>query len=810
MEYFEAVNYLATLQRSRPKFGTETTENMLRDLEVPYDTIDYIQIAGSNGKGSTASMLASVLEREGVDVGLYTSPDLNDLRERICLNGRKIPKSRLTSLVSRIQSHVNERAAAGDAPTQFEVLTALAFAYFTEQDVDIAILEVGIGGRYDATSVVDPVASAVTSVSLEHTDLLGETVEEIARDKAQVAPSDGPLVTGAIGEALSAIREETATVTVGGRGSDVRVESHGVVSETEERVTVQTPEWDLEARIPLLGTHQAINAGIATVLATQVADVERSTVEEGLRRVQWPGRFEIVTSEPYVALDGAHNPDACSKLASLVDRYDYDRLHVVLGVLQDKDHEEMVATLPRFDTAVVCQPDVDRAESPETLESIVDRETAADVTTAPTVLTAVERAIDRAEPDDFVLVTGSLYTVAEARDRWTRRLIPKRTRSRASLRKVLENSQISPTRASSVLEDFQQQTVKTFCRPRSVDELTERMRSVGGAATASAIEGVHQHVDVVLNGSHNQFRQLIEALEETDGELSHIASQLRTTLGFDEDNPWSEYPWAKNSPAIMGVANVTPDSFHDGGEYNRTEDAVERATRLIEDGADIVDIGGESTRPGAKPVPADQEIDRVIPVVERLADRSSLVAVDTQKAEVAKAALDAGADIINDVSGLVDPEMRQVVAENDVPVVVMHSLETPVNPDQTVPYDDIVEDVIDDLTERILLAERNGIERERIIVDPGIGFGKNASESFELIGRLDELQALGCPVLLGHSHKSLFSEVGCGPDDRLAPTVAATALAAERRADIIRVHDVAENAAAVRTARSVKQSGDNL
>ncbi|PSP25008.1 dihydropteroate synthase [Halobacteriales archaeon QH_10_65_19] len=248
----------------------------------------------------------------------------------------------------------------------------------------------------------------------------------------------------------------------------------------------------------------------------------------------------------------------------------------------------------------------------------------------------------------------------------------------------------------------------------------------------------------------------------------------------------------------MGILNVTPDSFHDGGEYFDSEIAVDRAREMVEAGADIVDVGGESTRPGADPVAPETERDRVIPVVESLAALDAIVSIDTQKPAVARAALDAGADMVNDVTGLVDAEMRHLVAERDVPAVAMHSLSAPVDPDRRYEYDDVVTDVLESLTERVLLAERAGIDRSKLVVDPGLGFGKAAHESFALLDRLGEFQALGTPVMVGHSQKSMFAPVA--GDDRLAPTVAATALAVERGADIVRVHDVPENVAAVATA----------
>mgnify|MGYP002761926107 FL=1 len=227
---------------------------------------------------------------------------------------------------------------------------------------------------------------------------------------------------------------------------------------------------------------------------------------------------------------------------------------------------------------------------------------------------------------------------------------------------------------------------------------------------------------------------------------------------------------------------------------------------MVAAGADIVDIGGESTRPGADPVPVPEECERVLPVVSALVDLDVLVSIDTRKAAVARAALDAGADILNDVSGLADPEMRLVAAEYDVPVVVMHSISAPVDPDTTVEYDDVVDDVLDALADRVLLAEQAGLDRSQVIVDPGLGFGKSAAESFELLARVDEFHALGCPVLLGHSHKSMFGQVDRAAGERREATVAATAIAAERGADIVRVHDVEPNAAAVDVAGATRDA----
>jgi dihydropteroate synthase len=794
MEYHESADYLQSLQRRRPKLGIDTTVRMLSHLGDPQANIDCVQVAGSNGKGSTARMLESVLRTAGLDVGLFTSPKLNDFREQIRVNGRKISKERIAEYVERIEPCIERLRADDDMPTHFEVLTALAIHHFGCEDVDCAVLEVGIGGRYDATSAIDPVASAVTSVSLEHTDLLGDTVEEIARDKAQVAPTGAPLVTGTDGAALESIRIETDTITVGPSDADVLAVENGMRSDVESEVSVTGSNWTLETNLSLLGQHQATNAGIAATLARQVASVNAPTIAKGLRNATWPGRFEILSTDPMVVLDGSHNPGATASLSDLLGRYDYENLHVVFGAMADKDHDRMVAELPPIDTVFATRPDVDRAEDVAALAEAFDGH-ADRVFQIESVLEATEQALSTANEEDIVLVTGSLYAVAEARDRWMRLLVSKDRGRRESERTLF--SETAFPEASVVAADHR--VLTTYLRSEQAAWIDQRFETIGGKCVCSNVGTPEKLVAMVLSGTVTQLRELA-ATVETDGlGLSHFAQQLETALdGSSPDNAFDT-----DSTAVMGVLNVTPDSFHDGGEYNESDRAIERAERMVAAGADIVDVGGESTRPGANPVPVSEEIDRVVPVVESISSLDVPVSVDTRKASVAKAALDAGADIVNDVSGLADPEMRFVVANHNASLVLMHSLSAPVDPDRNATYDDVVENVLHELSEQVLLAERAGIDREQIIVDPGCGFGKDPTESFDLIDRLPEFRALGCPVMIGHSRKSMFEQVGRQSGERLPPTLATTAIAAERGADVVRVHDVPENAAVVRTTATM-------
>jgi dihydropteroate synthase len=819
MRFHEAANALFALRRFGTRPGTDATADLLTHLGDPQEGLSCVQVAGTNGKGSTAGMLASVLREAGLSVGLYTSPHLDDVRERVQVDGRPLRKHALVSFVEQTEEYITGQAVNGVAPTFFETLTALALHEFDRQDVDVAVLEVGIGGRHDATSVVDPVASAVTSVGLEHTDVLGEDIETIARDTASVAPADRPLVTATAGDALAAVRDVAGDVCTVGSGAvadpDVTV-SYGGCEGIEGTATVKGEAGnrtiELETRLGLLGAHQARNAGVAVALACQVGAtletrVESTEIRRGLRTVNWPGRFEVLGREPLVVLDGAHNPAGCASVAETLAEFDTERLHLVVGVLTEKNHPGIAAALPAADRVTVCEPDSDRAESPAVLARVFEQETDAQVSTRRDVAGALADTLARADPGDGVLVTGSLSTVAEARTHWTRTAVTEQVDSRGVARNLLEAGHVTDADIEVTSDSAVHRVVRLRLQPRQAERVGSELRAVGGDAAASGVTA-DENRRVTLTGTLAQFDALCDRLQgRTDG-LDPLADDLQTALDIEGgagDHTGEEYPWS-NGTAVMGILNVTPDSFHDGGEFDEKPDAVARAAEMVAAGVDIVDIGGESTRPGADPVPVPEEKARVLPVIEALGDLDVAVSIDTRKAAVARAALDAGADILNDVSGLADPEMRLVAAERDVPVVVMHSIEAPVNPDINVAYDDVVDDVLAALTERVLVAEQAGLDRSQIIVDPGLGFGKTPAESFELLARLGEFEALGCPVLVGHSHKSMFEEAGRGPDERREATVAATALAAERGADIVRVHDVDPNVAAVDVVGAVRDA----
>ncbi|HGE72100.1 TPA: dihydropteroate synthase [Candidatus Poribacteria bacterium] len=257
---------------------------------------------------------------------------------------------------------------------------------------------------------------------------------------------------------------------------------------------------------------------------------------------------------------------------------------------------------------------------------------------------------------------------------------------------------------------------------------------------------------------------------------------------------------------IMGILNVTPDSFSDGGLFVSIESAIEHANKMIEDGADIIDIGGESTRPGAEAVPVDVELNRVIPVISELSKSTNIcISIDTYKSSVAKIAIDNGACIVNDISALSDPDMAGVVAKSGVPIILMHKKGSPKDMQISPHYDSLIDEIIQYLQDKISIAEKSGISPDKIVIDPGIGFGKTVEHNLEILRRLGEFKSLGKPILIGTSRKSFIGKILNidDPKDRVDGTSATVAIAIANGADIIRVHDVRQMKMVARMADAI-------
>ncbi|MEA3492965.1 MAG: dihydropteroate synthase [Candidatus Margulisiibacteriota bacterium] len=339
-------------------------------------------------------------------------------------------------------------------------------------------------------------------------------------------------------------------------------------------------------------------------------------------------------------------------------------------------------------------------------------------------------------------------------------------------------------------------------RPPAANIIKQEMLSFGGeaATTYGSINYSVDTTDMLVFGTQKQLQELIKKLKIHQFGLPDLAKEIEKALQNYDLAPKPIVFGNKTlnigeRTFIVGILNVTPDSFSDGGKFTDINKAVAHAVQMARDGADIIDIGGESTRPGAEMVSAAVEKERVVPVIEALASRTdAIISIDTTKSEVAAAALSAGASMVNDISGLLfDPEMAKTVKKFNVPVCVMHIQGNPRTMQENPSYSDLMGEIIEGLKKRIEIAGRAGILHEKIIVDPGIGFGKTVLHNLEILKRLRELKVLGCPIMVGTSRKSLIGQVlGLPADQRIEGTAATVAVSITNGVDIIRVHDVKE------------------
>lgn len=409
----------------------ERVERLCELLGRPQDHGRTVHIAGSKGKGSTAALVAATLTAAGHRTGLYTSPHLVHLRERLQIDGEPIDEATFARLVGErlVPAEAAYNAEGhGDELSFFDLLTALAFVWFAEAQVDWIVLETGLGGRLDATNVCRPVVCAITTLSLEHTQFLGATIAEIAAEKAGIIKPGVPIVSACPQPAAA---EEVLRATAAERGSRLIWASGvrgvrggelvgGSRAHEGQRVTI---EWDgqpLELTLPLLGAHQVGNAAVArTVLAlTNAADgraaVDRVAVVRGFQGVRWPGRLQIIDHRPWLVLDGAHTPDAAHALRAALDRFPHERRWVVVAGARDKNIAGLLSALtPGAAGLIVCGiPGNQRALAAEDLAAAA-REAAPDLAleVAATPEDALDRARALAGADDLICVTGSLYLV---------------------------------------------------------------------------------------------------------------------------------------------------------------------------------------------------------------------------------------------------------------------------------------------------------------------------------------------------------------------------------------------------------------
>jgi dihydrofolate synthase/folylpolyglutamate synthase len=443
MTYVETIKFLYNLERFGIKLGLENISIILNLFDNPHKKFKSIHIAGTNGKGSTAAMTASILQYAGYKTGLYTSPHLQDFRERIMVNGAMIPEEDVVELAEMMRNKTQE---AGDLQlTFFEFTTAMAFLHFSREMVDFAVVEVGLGGRLDATNVLNPVLSIITEIDIEHTDYLGEDIKSIAREKGGIIKDSGTVILSSnktdVVEVIESIcKDKKARLYriskdfIGERENTDIHSQHFNFIEMSLRGKAEAISHSFE--IPLLGRHQIINASTAIkaalILPSLIPPLQRggsrggvkideSAISEGLKNVQWSGRLEIFSENPLIILDGAHNLAAAKALSEELKRMrnsefgiQIHNIILVIGILKDKDFKGIISFLaPIADYIIIVKPKTLRSRKPDDLKDEFLKHTEG-VEIIEDIPAAISKAKNLASMNDLICITGSFFTVGEA------------------------------------------------------------------------------------------------------------------------------------------------------------------------------------------------------------------------------------------------------------------------------------------------------------------------------------------------------------------------------------------------------------
>jgi dihydrofolate synthase/folylpolyglutamate synthase len=415
MNYRGATEYIQNLNKLGIKLGLDRVKRLLDLLGNPQNAFRSILVGGTSGKGSTTVMIGSVLKEAGFRTGVFTKPHLFDFRERIAVDGETITEKDFVRLVEKIKPLAERMRRESEYPTFFEFVTAMAFEYFREKNVGFAVLEVGLGGRLDATNVAKAEVSVITNVSLEHTEILGPTVEKIAVEKAGIVKENGILVDGSDDPKVLPVLEKICV------DRNSRFVKAGKLKNAESTEQGNGFELDgVKIFVPLAGRYQLKNISCAlAAIASLDEKIPARTIKKGLEKVRWPGRFEIVYERPRALLDGAKDSESIKCLMDSLDLITYGKLYCVFGVSNDKKADAMVnEASKKSDFFILTKHGVmGRGMEPELLAKEV-KKCKKEFLIVPDVKSAVRKAIEIAGKNDLVLVTGSLFTVAEARELW--------------------------------------------------------------------------------------------------------------------------------------------------------------------------------------------------------------------------------------------------------------------------------------------------------------------------------------------------------------------------------------------------------
>lgn len=425
MNYNEALQFIHESHKFGMRLGLDNIKKLLELLGNPQDNLNIIHVAGTNGKGSTCSFISSILKESGYKVGLYTSPFLETFTERIRVNGENIEEEEVGKIVSLIKEKIEIMVSEGYSyPTEFEIVTAMAFYYYNQEKVDFVALEVGLGGRYDATNVIDkPVVSAITSISLDHTGILGDTLAKIAFEKGGIIKEDCPTIVypqqEEASEVIKNICAEKKSKYIECDFKNIEIKSSNINSQIYNCNINGKELNDLE--IKLIGDHQIKNSIVALNVIEYLNDIKITNISEenirkGLLETKWPGRIEKISENPMFIIDGAHNEEGAKSLANSIEKYFENKNKIlVIGMLEDKDIDSVLDLLiPKFNKVITTTPDNPRAIDANKLKEKIERYNI-EVTCKPNIKEAVDYALEISNKDDVIISAGSLYMIGNVR-----------------------------------------------------------------------------------------------------------------------------------------------------------------------------------------------------------------------------------------------------------------------------------------------------------------------------------------------------------------------------------------------------------
>lgn len=424
MNYQEALEYINDKNKYGSRLGLESIGKLLSLLGNPQEGLKYIHIGGTNGKGSTSSYLAHVLEAGGYKVGLFTSPYIERFNERIQINGQDIPDESLGRITGLIKEKANIMVDEGfEHPTTFEIVTAIGFMYFKEEKVDYVVLEVGLGGRYDSTNIISkPLASVITTIDYDHIDVLGDTLGKIAYQKAGIIKENSIVVSyPQEEEALKVIKEVAEENNA--EFNLCPMENIKVNEISDAGASFDYHYADIHMKnieISMLGEYQIYNATLAltTLLILNkkgLIDISEEKIREGLKNTKWPGRLEVMRRNPIFLIDGAHNVQGIAQLKKAVSLFNYNKLILGVGILKDKDSSHMVELLaPMADKIVVTEVNMPRKLDAEELAEEIKKYNE-NVFIEKDIKRAIEKTLELAEKEDIIVFGGSLYLIGEVR-----------------------------------------------------------------------------------------------------------------------------------------------------------------------------------------------------------------------------------------------------------------------------------------------------------------------------------------------------------------------------------------------------------